>query len=185
MRGVQVFLVKLGWHDQIEARTKGIDRAVRHRGQYEGKWSFPNHQVEQDGGSFEDFTETQIMSVAAEIAVARYFRLDNYEANNNSFKHEADVGKNVEVKYSKHNKGRLIVRPNDRDSDYSVLVTGSFTHLYLKGWHNVATAKQAAYLKDCKKCVCWWVPQDALAPMHQLHMIKEVAYASSDRVQAL
>ena len=179
-----MILVKLGQQDQIEAKIKGIDRAIRHRGQYEGKWSFPNHKVEQHGGSFEQFTESQIISVAAEIAVARYFRLDNYQASNNSYKHEADVGKNVEVKYSEHNQGRLIVRPRDRDSDYAVLVTGSFTHLYLKGWHNVATAKQAAYLKGCK-CGCWWVPQDALAPMHQLHMIKEVAYASSDRVQAL
>lgn len=170
--------VKLGHHDQTMARLLGIERAQW----YEGKNSL--HKTKYVDMDTYDHELTQIIGVAAEIAVARYFNLHSFKPRNGTFKDEADVGQNVEVKYNLESTGDLTIRPNDRDIDYAVLVTGSFTHLNLIGWHDVATARQAAYVKDYAPG-CWWVPQSALAPMDQLHMIEEVAYASQNRVQAL
>jgi len=178
MPGVQVIQVKLGHHDQTKARLVGIERAKW----YEGKDHL--HKTKYVEMSLNDHVRTQIIGVAAEIAVARYFNLHTFEPRNGTFKNEADVGKNIEVKYNLQSDGDLTIRLNDRDADYAVLVTGTFTQLYLIGWHDVATAKRQDYLKDYAPG-CWWVPQSELLPMDQLHMIEEVAYESKDRVQTM
>ena len=170
--------VKLGHYDQTKARRIGIEREQWY------KSNKPLHKTKYVKMSVDDNTKTQIMSVAAEIAVARYFNLHSFEPRNGTFKDEADVGENVEVRYSEHNQGDLIIRPRDRNKDYAVLVTGTFTQLYLMGWHDVASAKTQAYLKDYAPG-CWWVPHSELLPMNELHMIEEVAYASKDGVQAM
>ena len=178
MPGLQVIQVKLGHHDQTKARLVGIEREQWYKN------NKPLHKTKYVKMSVNDNIETQIMSVAAEIAVARYFNLHSFQPRNGTFKDEADVGENVEVRYTELQCGDLIIRPRDRNTDYAVLVTGSFTKLYLMGWHDVATAKRQAYVKDYAPG-CWWVPQSELLPMNQLHMIEEVAYASKDGVQAM
>jgi len=178
MPGVQMIQVKLGHRDQIKARMVGIERAQWYQ---TNKPLHKKKYVEME--SYEEEL-TQMMSVAAEIAVARYFNLHDFEPKNGTFKNKADVGQNIEVRYSEHDYGSLIIRRSDRDTDYAVLVTGSFTHLYLRGWHDVATGQCQDYVVDDRP-ECWWIPQSKLLPMDQLHMIEEVAYESKDRVQTM
>ncbi len=185
MRGVQiVHIVRLGVVDREMAAQVGAERARLHRGQFEGKWQAPHYKVKLHGGSFKDFIRLQIVSAAAEIAVARYFRLDDYQADNKSFKQQADVGQNIEVKYNSRTDGDLLIRPKDRDDDYAVLVSGTLHKLCIVGYMQVKLAKieanLAPWLQGCY--IAHW--QD-LRDMRYLTMREGRAYESSNTVQAL
>ena len=185
MRGVQiVHIVRLGLVDREMATQVGAERARLHKGQFEGKWQAPHYKVKLHGGSFKDFTRLQVVSAAAEIAVARYFRLDDYQADNKSFKQQADVGQNIEVKYNSRTDGDLLVRPKDRDDDYAVLVVGTLHELCIVGYMQVKQIKKEENLRPWATG-CYWVGQQDLRDMRYLTMREGRAYESADTVQAL
>ena len=104
-------------------------------------------------------------AIASEWVVAKYFALpfDPYE---NKYKKKADVGKGIEVKWTKYMQGQLIVHEYDRPEDIAVLVTGQCPNYYLAGWIPVAMAKRPKY-KHTKQAN-WWVTQINLQPIANL-----------------
>ena len=83
-----------------------------------------------------------------------------------TFKTSADVGKNLEIKWTGYDSGHLIVYPTDRDSDVAVLVTNRHPRYVIKGWMPVTVAKKERYKKHDQDS--WWVSQINLQPIDSL-----------------
>ena len=105
-------------------------------------------------------------SIAAEVVVARYFGL-SYSIDNDNFKINADVGKGLEVRWTRYDAGQLIVYPNDRDDDVAILVTGrSGKGFVIAGWMPVKVARKSRYKHGTQDS--WWIPQDRLFSIDEL-----------------
>ena len=104
-------------------------------------------------------------AIASEWVVAKYFSLpfDPYE---NKYKKKADVGKGIEVRWTKYMQGQLIVHEYDRPTDIAVLVTGQCPNYYLAGWIPVSMAQRPKYKHS--KQPNWWVTQINLQPIANL-----------------
>lgn len=115
--------------------------------------------------SFHESLYQSAESCGAEMAVAAYFGIPNFEPTVNTFKMKADVGYAVEVKWSKHDKAHLILRSSDRDDDVAILVTGGSPTYVLRGWMPIKRAKTSRYLTSDGH---WWIPQADLYPIDDL-----------------
>ena len=104
-------------------------------------------------------------TIGSEWAVARYLGVD-YDPFVPKMKKIADVGKQIEVKWTKHDSGSLIVHEYDRVNDIAVLVTGSTPHYSIKGWIPVAMAQKTRYRHTNQPN--WWVSQINLQPIENL-----------------
>lgn len=112
-------------------------------------------------------TEEEIVGACGEMAVAKV--LDCYWSPSvNTFHAVTDLPRSMEVRSTVRTNGSLIVRANDPDDRIYILVTGQPPEMTVVGWINGADAKQ-----DCWKDnphghrQAWFVPQDALTPIHQ------------------
>ena len=105
-------------------------------------------------------------SIGAEMVVARYLGIHDFEPTFNTFKNQADVGGRFEVKWTRYIEGSLIVKDSDRDQDIAILCTGTSPNYELRGWIPVALAKKPRYKSDTNKS--WWVGQADLRPMQTL-----------------
>ena len=104
-------------------------------------------------------------TIASEWVVARYFGVD-YDPFLPKMKKQADVGKSIEVKWTRHIEGQLIVHDYDRVSDIAVLVTGQTPNYHIKGWIPVAMAQKSRYRHTNQPN--WWVSQINLQPIENL-----------------
>jgi len=104
-------------------------------------------------------------AIGSEMAVAVYFGIPNFEPTVNTFKMKADVGRSVEIKWTRYQHGHLIIKPSDRDEDVAILVTGASPHYELRGWMSIKRAKTNRYLTLDGS---WWVPQLDLLPLDDL-----------------
>jgi hypothetical protein len=111
-------------------------------------------------------------AIGAEMVVARYLGIADFEPTLNTFKREADVGYRIEVKHTSWRDGHLIVKPSDRDNDLAVLVVGESPNYTIVGWINVGVAKSPRFKSDQSNS--WWVSQINLRPMES--MIKGVEW---------
>jgi hypothetical protein len=105
-------------------------------------------------------------SIGAEIAVAKYFEIKDFDPRNSRFKETADVGSRIEVKWTKYDMGSLIIYETDRNSDIAVLVTGKSPSYFVKGWIPVAIAKNKRWKHRSQPT--WWVDQYNLHPIENL-----------------
>jgi hypothetical protein len=105
-------------------------------------------------------------AIGAEMVVARYLGVKDFEPGINTFKNKADVGSSVEVKHTSWKDGHLIVKPSDRDSDIAVLVVGESPNYLIIGWIPVAVAKSPRYKSDQSNS--YWVSQINLQPIETL-----------------
>jgi hypothetical protein len=97
------------------------------------------------------------MAYGAEIAVARLLGMDWNGLN--TFKDKADVGENIEVRWSRSNN--LILRTYDRDGDVAFLVQGSsLSTLFLVGYYPVYLGRIDEYKLVDEDT--WFVPKDRL-----------------------
>jgi hypothetical protein len=97
------------------------------------------------------------MAYGAEIGVARLLGLDWNGLN--TFKDKADVGDNVEVRWSRSNN--LILRHYDRDGDVAFLVQGSsLSTLFLVGYYPVYLGRIDDYKLEDEET--WFIPKDRL-----------------------
>ena len=122
-------------------------------------------------GSFEKLTLAESIardaqSIGAEMVVARYLGIKDFEPTYNIFKNAADVGARFEVKWTKWVEGSLIIKANDRDQDIAILVTGASPNYKLCGWIPVAIAKKPKYANS--RGDSFWVGQQDLRPMETL-----------------
>lgn len=101
-------------------------------------------------------------SVGAEIAVAQYFGIKGFKPTLNTFKTEADVSKRLEVKWTKHENGHLIINSTDRDDDVAILVTGHSPVYRLIGWIPIRMARNELFKHETQGN--YWVPQGKLYP---------------------
>jgi hypothetical protein len=105
-------------------------------------------------------------SIGAEIAVAQYFGIRDFEPTCGTFKDSADVGSFIEVKHTKWVDGHLIIKESDRNTDIAVLVTGTSPQYFICGWIPVAVAKKDRFKHA--KSDSWWVSQINLQPIDTL-----------------
>ena len=104
-------------------------------------------------------------SIGAEIAVAKYFGDDNFEPTVDTFKREADVGSQIEVKWTLWQDGHLILNKTDRPQDVAILVVNKAPNYVLAGWIPIAMAKREKYLRGDGS---YWIPQTDLQPIENL-----------------
>lgn len=154
-------IVQLTNDEQIAITAAGLHRAIKYRPQWEGRTVKRNYQHDREHLNFAHFVVQQSEAIAAELAVAKYFRLP-IDLDNLNYKNTADVGKNIEVKWTKWLDGSLILTELDRKEDIAILVTGSMPQLKVCGWIPVVMAQRN---KQQRSDGSWWISQHDLHPM--------------------
>ena len=104
-------------------------------------------------------------AIGSEWVVAKYFNLD-FDPFEIKMKVKADVGKGIEVRWTKYVQGQLIVHEYDRPTDIAVLVTGQAPNYFIAGWIPIAMAQKPRYRHS--KQPNWWVTQINLQPIENL-----------------
>jgi len=107
-------------------------------------------------------------AAAAEMAVANYYGDFGFIPAIDNAHDTADVGENIEVKWTKHTNGHLIIqnRGPGRPNDVAVLVAGFSPVYLLLGWLPISMAKQAKYKHPYQNN--YWIPRSNLFEMQYL-----------------
>ena len=142
--------INLTVEQQVTSAMAGLFRAVNYIPQWQEKsYSFPaKRQYGQQ--TFPEFVTRQTEAFGAEMAVAIYLNKPLPEWFNRNYKLKADVGSDIEVKWTPKEVSPLYIQSWDRDDDVAILVTGTSPTYYLVGWMPVAVAKQAKYKNSQK-----------------------------------
>ena len=104
-------------------------------------------------------------SIGAEMIVAKYFGIKDFEPTVGGFKLHADLGGNVEVKWTRYKDGHLLITDRDRDSDIAILVTGKSPIYWIAGWTSVKAAKRPVRKRSDG---AYWINQSDLHPIEDL-----------------
>ena len=105
-------------------------------------------------------------AIGAEIAVSFYFGIKDFEPTVGGFKLHADLGGNVEVKWTKYTESpHLILSDRDRDSDIAILVCGKSPNYYIAGWTKIKDAKRPARKRSDGS---YWINKTDLFPIEDL-----------------
>lgn len=159
----QVAKVILDRSQEITAHQKGLDRVIAINAD-------PNdaNQFGQKFTNFHEFIWQKAEGAGAETAVANYFGDYGFVPKVNTFNDEPDVGENIEVKWTKHANGHLILqnRGPGRPNDVAILVTGWSPVYILLGWMPVHMAKVPKYKHPYQDN--YWVPRSNLFEMQYL-----------------
>ena len=158
--------IDLDQSEVIKQAEIGLVRAVRYMPQFLGITEKRNYQHDKERMSFPEFVLQQSEAIGAEIAVAKHFGTPIDILANTNYKTLADVGTNIEVKWTRWNLGHLIVSDLDRPEDIAVLVVGKSPNYRIAGWIPVAVAKKPRYRQD--RTNSWWITQDSLQPIENL-----------------
>lgn len=114
------------------------------------------HQYDPD-----DIWQDEFNGAAAELAYCKY-RGEYWGGTVGSFK-EADVAKSVQIRHTILMNGCLIVRPDDNQEHYYVLVTGGPRQFRIVGWIQGKDAINEKWKKSPnKRPPAYFVPQRAL-----------------------
>ena len=146
---------------QVAVTAAGLKRAINYIPQWEGVTAKRNYQHDRERLNFPAFVMQQSEALGAEVAVAKYFRKP-IDIDNLNFKQGADVGNNIEVKWTKWQDGSLILTELDRKEDIAILVTGTMPKYYVCGWIPVAIARRPSHQRSDGT---WWIGQHDLHPM--------------------
>lgn len=152
--------VKPTIEDKVLAHTVALERIAQVYGQPDDVSRYDKRL------GFHDYVAQVAESIVAEILVARYLGFINFNPRASKFKQTADVGTNVEVRWTRYDTGQLIIYENDRVTDVAILVVGTSPNYRLAGWIPVAMAKRPKY-KHAKQPT-WWVTQLNLQPIENL-----------------
>lgn len=151
---------KVTYEEQLRAHEVALDRIRLING-------IPDHSSRFDKKlSFHEFVAQMAESICAEIIVAKYFGLTNFDPADSEFKKTADVGSRIEVKWTKYDAGALIIGDSDRNTDIAVLVTGTSPTYSIKGWIPVSIAKNQRWRRRDQPT--FWVEQYNLHPIENL-----------------
>lgn len=108
----------------------------------------------------------QIEACIAEQRVAEWANVWWHGAATQHYKtNPADCGLNLEVRWTRHDQGHLIIHSTDHPDKVCVLVTGEWPNQKIKGWMLARTAFERDYLnngKARKDNDDHWVPQEDL-----------------------
>lgn len=115
-----------------------------------------NHGLENT-----DFWGIDIEGAAAEMAYCK-FRNKFWSGSVNSFK-SADCGTNVQIRSTHHKTGSLIIRNEDSDDDFYVLLVGTSPTFKICGWIKGVNGKSKEYMRSPNgRPTAFFVPQDKL-----------------------
>ena len=156
LRIVQNCKIILDYAQECDAAAVALSRVLEIRATplHSSRW---NQRV-----NFPEMIAECAESVGAEIAVAQYFGIKDFKPTINTFKNEADVAKRLEVKWTKHVNGHLIINETDRDEDVAILVTGRSPVYTLIGWIPVRIARLGPWMNEEQGN--YWIPQGKLYP---------------------
>ena len=157
MPKVQLIKVTLNREEEVIAHQIGLKRA-----QYDF-WKADSPKRFDKELNFHDFIVQQAESISSEMAVAKFLKDDSFNPDNDNYKNSADVGSNIEVKWTRWIDGHLIVYSYDREEDIAVLVVGKSPTYYLAGWIPIKQAKQPQNYVRAQNT--YWVTQRRLNPM--------------------
>ena len=161
--------VRLNYADEVVAHETGFLRAKEIA-------STADHSSRFDRDlNYHEYIAQLSEAVGSEIAVAKYFELTDFTPTHSTFKAAADVGNNIEVKWTKWRDGHLVVHNSDRDTDIAVLVVGRSPEYFLAGWITVNAAKIKRFWRHSEQN--WWVTQSNLRPMEDF--IRSGFYATA------
>lgn len=99
------------------------------------------------GLKINDTWSIQIEGACAELAAALAIGHD-WEGTVDTFKSGGDIGNDIQVRSSPNHTYSLIVRPDDRDSDCFIFVTGVSPHFRVQGWIWGYEAKTGKFLSQ-------------------------------------
>jgi hypothetical protein len=150
---------------QVAITKAGLQRAINYIPQWEGVTIKRNYQHDRERLNFPAFVAQQSEALGAEVAVSQYFRKP-IDLENLNYKLTADVGQNIEVKWTKYKDGSLILTELDRKEDVAILVTGSMPTYWVCGWTPISMARRPSHQRSDGT---WWVGQDDLHPMANFH----------------
>lgn len=106
--------------------------------------------------------EEETVGACGEIAFSKAFG-HYWSPSVNTFHNVADVGRDIEVRATRRDDGSLIVRNNDADDRWFVLVTGEPPVMTIRGRILGEDAKKPEYLRDPHgHRKAWFVPQEDL-----------------------
>jgi len=120
------------------------------------------YEAAVSGLDLHEFLAQDAQSIGSEWAVAKAlgFNFDPYLAKG---KRIADVGRHIEVKWTKYPYGHLIIQEIDRVDDIAVLVLGKSPNYIVRGCMPIAWARHKNYRH--KEQANWWIPQGDLLPI--------------------
>lgn len=141
---LDLFEIEMAAHVGLRRRLEALRVGLRDRHGYQG----------------EDPWEGDIQGAAAELAVAK--KLGRYwDGSVNTFK-RGDVGA-AQVRSTPRRDGSLIVRSNDSEDDFYILVTGAIPEFNVVGYIRGADAKADRFRRaPAGRPAAWFVPQSAL-----------------------
>jgi hypothetical protein len=160
MSKVQYIKVTLTRDEEIKAHQVGFKRSQL------DFWNADSPKRFDRDLNFHDFITQQAESVSSEMAVAKFLKVEDFDPDNQNFKNLADVGSNIEVKWTRWKDGHLIIYPYDREDDVAVLVVGKSPEYYLVGWIPIKQAKAPQNYVRAQNT--YWVTQRRLNPMNEL-----------------
>ena len=106
--------------------------------------------------------QDEIVGACGEIALCKHMKMF-WSPSVNTFHAIPDVGSNIEVRATDQENGSLIVRDNDADDRWYILVTGEPPTMTIRGRIKGSAAKQTQFLRDPHSLrPAWFVPQNAL-----------------------
>ena len=155
--------VVLDRSQEISAHRVGLERTIIRNAEPTDASNFGQKYV-----NWHELVLQEVESAGAEIAVASYFGDYGFVPAIDNAHDTADVGENIEVKWTKHANGHLIVqnRGPGRPNDVAILVTGFSPVYHLLGWMPVHMAKQPRYKHTYQDN--YWVPRANLFEMQYL-----------------
>jgi hypothetical protein len=152
--------MKLTQHEQFTCHAAALVLAFKNKNYNQpGYWTIPQNK------NLHEWLANDAEAIGSEWAVAKYFNL-SFNPFEQKGKRIADVGKNLEVKWTSYANGQLIIYEYDRVDDVAILVTGKSPDYYIAGWIPVAMAQKPRYRHT--KQPTWWVTQLNLQPIENL-----------------
>jgi hypothetical protein len=159
----RVVKVILDRSQEITAHRVGLERTIVRNAEVNDASNFG-----QIYRNWHELVWQEAEAAAAEMAVANYYGDFGFTPAIDNAHDTADVGDNIEVKFTKHANGHLIIqnRGAGRPNDVAVLVSGMSPVYLLLGWMPVSMAKQAKYKHPYQNN--YWVPRSNLFEMQYL-----------------
>jgi hypothetical protein len=159
----RVVKVILDRSQEITAHRVGLERTIVRNAEINDASNFGQKYY-----NWHELVWQEAEAAAAEMAVANYYGDFGFTPAIDNAHDTADVGDNIEVKFTKHANGHLIIqnRGAGRPNDVAVLVSGMSPVYLLLGWMPVSMAKQAKYKHPYQNN--YWVPRSNLFEMQYL-----------------
>lgn len=107
----------------------------------------------------------EVCGAAAELATARWLGIE-WSRSVGTYRSEADVGQDCDVRHCERHDGRLILRRHDHPYRQFVLVTGSPPNLLLQGYCRAAEMMVPEFWRNPGGFGgAWFVPSSRLLPI--------------------